>query len=31
MLALEAAKVDVKNAVREQLRLTAPPFAFFET
>jgi N-acetylglucosamine kinase-like BadF-type ATPase len=31
MLALEAAKIDVSNDVLEQLRLTAPPFAFFET
>ncbi len=31
MLALEAAKINVNEAVREQLRHTAPPFAFFET
>lgn len=31
MLALEAAKIDVNEALREQLRSTAPPFTFFET
>lgn len=31
MLALEAAKIDVNEAIRERLRDTAPPFAFFET
>lgn len=31
MLALEAAKITVNENVREQLRNTAPPFAFFET
>jgi N-acetylglucosamine kinase-like BadF-type ATPase len=31
MLALEAAHIEASEAVREHLRLTAPPFAFFET
>lgn len=31
MLALEAARVVIDEGVREQLRNTAPPFAFFET
>jgi N-acetylglucosamine kinase-like BadF-type ATPase len=31
MLALEASKTGVDESVREQLRTTAPPFAFFET
>lgn len=31
MLALEAARVVIDEGVRERLRTTAPPFAFFET
>lgn len=31
MLALEAAKIDANDALRDQLRNTAPPVTFFET